>query len=250
MHGPRELSTGVHGLGNELINLYLVEEGGSITVVDGGLPGFASTLESDLGRIGHSIDDVEAIVLTHSDGDHTGIAPRLRAAGARVLIHGDDAAALRKPGPKKGDASPRHLLANLWRPETRKILRGMMRDGGIRPSKVADPETFADGDVLDVPGSPRVIHTPGHTAGHCALLFEGKRVLFAGDAIITHELITKGGGVRLMPSFVNEDNRASLASLARLEAVDADLVLVGHGEPWREGPGAAAREARAAAEAV
>ena len=142
------------------------------------------------------------------------------------------------------------MLANLWRPLPRVILRDTLRNGGMRPSKVADPETFSDGDVLDVPGRPKVIHTPGHTAGHSALLFEGKRVLFAGDAIITHELVTGGAGVRLMPHFVNEDNRACLVSLDRLEPVDADLVLVGHGTPWRDGPAAAARQARTAATAV
>ncbi|MDQ3607541.1 MAG: MBL fold metallo-hydrolase [Actinomycetota bacterium] len=248
MRGPRELAPGVYGLGTELVNWYLVENGGRLTAIDAGLPKFATTLDGDLRGLGHSVSDVEAVVLTHSDADHTGVAPRLRDAGARVLIHADDAAALRKPGPKKGDASPRHVLGNLWRPETRTILRDTLRYGGARPSKVDDPETFSDGDVLDVPGRPRVVHAPGHTAGHSALLFERKDVLFAGDALITHQLITKGAGVRLMPRFVNEDNAACLASLTRLETVSADLVLLGHGEPWHEGPAAAAAQARAAAE--
>ena len=142
----------------------------------------------------------------------------------------------------------RHVLANLWRSEARTILRDTLRYGGARPSKIEDHETFSDGDVLDVPGRPRVIHAPGHTAGHSALLFERKGVLFAGDALITHQLITKGAGVRLMPRFVNEDNAACLAALTRLETVDADLVLVGHGDPWHEGPAAAAAQARASAE--
>lgn len=250
MRARTELAAGVYGLGTDIVNWYVVEDGGKLTAVDAGLPGFATTLEGDLRQLGHAIDDVEAVVLMHSDGDHTGVAPRLREAGARVLIHEQDAAALRKPGPKKGDASPRHMLANLWRPLTRAILWDTLRNGGMHPSKVSDPETFSDGDVLDVPGRPKVIHTPGHTGGHSALLFEGKRVLFAGDAIITHELVTGGAGVRLMPHFVNEDNRACLASLDRLEPVDADLVLVGHGAAWREGPAAAARQARSAATAV
>jgi glyoxylase-like metal-dependent hydrolase (beta-lactamase superfamily II) len=248
MRGPVKLAPGVYGLGSELVNWYLVEDGGRLTAVDAGLPGFAATLERDLQRLGFSPSDVEAVVLTHSDADHTGIAPQLRDAGARVLIHADDAAALRKPGPKKGDASPRHVLANLWRRESRAILRDTLRHGGFKLAKVAHPETFSDGDVLAVPGRPRVVHTPGHTSGHSALLFEGRSALFAGDALITHELMTKGAGVRLMPRFLNEDNVACLASLARLEALDADLVLVGHGDPWRDGPAAAAAQARAAAQ--
>lgn len=246
MIGPRELAPGVHGLGTPIVNWYLVEDGDGLTAVDAGLPKFADTLEDDLRRLGRSPADVDAVVLTHSDGDHTGVAPHLRDAGARVLIHHEDAAALRKPGPKKGDASMRHIFANLWRRESRVIVKDQFRYGGFRPSRVENPETFADGDVLDVPGSPRVIHTPGHTAGHCALLFEGSGALFVGDALITHELITNGARPRLMPHWVNEDNAACLESLARLEPIDADLVLFGHGEPWTDGTASAVAEARAA----
>jgi glyoxylase-like metal-dependent hydrolase (beta-lactamase superfamily II) len=35
-------------------------------------------------------DAVEAVVLTHADSDHVGIAERLRGCGARVYIHVDD----------------------------------------------------------------------------------------------------------------------------------------------------------------
>jgi glyoxylase-like metal-dependent hydrolase (beta-lactamase superfamily II) len=247
MLGPTELAPGVHALGSAIVNWYLVEDEGRLTAVDAGFPGFASTLEHDLARLGHSTTDVAAVVLTHSDSDHTGLAPRLRDAGARVLIHEADVPSLRRPGPKKGDASPRHMLPNLWRPLTRNIVRDTMRNGGLKLARIEDPETFVDGDVLDVPGNPRVVHTPGHTAGHCALLFESPRTLFAGDALVTHDLVTGGAGPRLMPHFTNEDNRACLESLDRIEDLDADLVLVGHGEPWRDGPAEAAREARAAA---
>jgi glyoxylase-like metal-dependent hydrolase (beta-lactamase superfamily II) len=214
--------------------------------VDAGLPGFAKQLERDLAQVGVALADVEAVVLTHSDGDHTGVAPALRDAGARVLIHGADDATLRKPGVKGGDASAANLLANLWRPATLKILGHQLKHGGARPAKVEGADTYADGDVLDVPGRLRAIHTPGHTPGHCALLAEERRVLFAGDALIDHEIVTKGRGPRIMPSFTNVDSAQALASLDALEAVDdrADLVLFGHGEPWRGGVRAAVASAR------
>ena len=248
MNGPKELAPGVYGLGTELVNWYLVEQGGRLTAVDAGFPAFAATLEEDLSQIGRTPADVEAVVLTHSDGDHTGLAPRLREAGADVLIHRADEAALRRPGPKKGDASPRHVLGNLWRREARTVLRDTIRHGGLKPARVEGASTFSDGEVLDAPGRPRVIHTPGHTPGHSALLFEEAGVLFAGDALITHALVTKGAGPRLMPAFTNEDNAACLASLARFDDVSAALMLFGHGEPWRDGPAAAAAAARAAAQ--
>ncbi|MGH2948155.1 MAG: MBL fold metallo-hydrolase, partial [Solirubrobacteraceae bacterium] len=78
MHKPIEVAPGVYALGTDIVNWYLVEEQGRLSAVDAGLPGFADRLEADLARLGHRVGDVEAVVLTHSDGDHTGVAPRLR----------------------------------------------------------------------------------------------------------------------------------------------------------------------------
>lgn len=44
-------------------------------------------------------------------------------------------------------------------------------------------EEFADGDVLPIAGGLRVVHTPGHTPGHVALLSEPTGVLITGDSI-------------------------------------------------------------------
>ena len=246
MRGPIELAPGVHALGSEMINWFAVAEGGRLTVVDAGVSGFARRLEADLARIGRAPRDVEAVVLTHSDADHTGVARALQAAGARVMIHPADAPTLRRPGFKGGDASPRHLIAEIWRPGYLRIFAHGIRHGA-RPLPLTADETFSDGERLDVPGRPRVVHTPGHTPGHCALLFEHAGALFVGDALCTHELFARGGEPRMMPSFFNEDNRAALASLAAIERLDAAFLLPGHGNPWRGGPAAAVAAARAQA---
>ena len=242
----QQVTPGIYGLGSYQVNWYLIEDGGKLTAVDAGLPGFARSLESDLARVGLALADVEAVVLTHSDGDHTGLAPVLRDAGARVLIHAADDATLRKPGPKGGDASAATVLANLWRPATLKVIAHMLRHGGAKPAKVEGAETYGDGDVLDVPGRLRAIHTPGHTPGHCALLAESRRVLFVGDALIDHQIVTKGRGPQIMPRYTNVDSAQALSSLDALEAVDdqVDLVLFGHGDPWRDGVRAAVDSAR------
>lgn len=244
MRGPVEIVPGVYGLGIEMVNWYLVEDGGRLTAVDAGLPRFRDTLDSDLQAIRHGIGDVEAVVLTHSDADHTGLADAFKEAGARVLIHSADERKLRKPGPKSGDASPLRLLTAMWRPGTIRFFRELARYGGARPPSVEPTATFADGDVLDIPGHPRVVATPGHTEGHCALHFEGRRVLFVGDALCTWHPINGSTGPQLMPTRFNVSNDQALGSLSAIEALDAEVLLVGHGSPWRDGPAAAAQRAR------
>lgn len=246
MRGPVEIVPGVYRLGSEMVNWYVVEDAGRLTAVDAGIPGFAKTLAEDLRAIGHSPGDVAALVLTHSDADHTGIAPRLQEAGARVYIHSADDATLRKPGPKKGDASPPHILKHLWRPTLWRIGAHLARGGAARPPKVEGAETFEDGAVLGVPGSPTVVATPGHTPGHCAIHFERFGALFVGDALCTWNPITGRDGAQLMPSAFNVSTAGALESLARLESLDAQVLLPGHGEPFRGSPAAAVSAARAA----
>ncbi len=246
MKGPVEIVPGVYGLGSQMVNWYVVEDGGKLTAVDAGVPRFARDLESDLAQIGRTPGDVAALVLTHSDADHTGVAPELKQAGARVLVHSADDPTLRKPQSKKGDATPPHLLRYMWRPTFWRLMGHLVRGGAGKPPKVEGAETYEDGAVLDVPGSPRVVHTPGHTPGHCVLLFEGRGALFVGDALCTWNPLTGRLGAQMMPSALNVSNEQTLEALDRIEPLTAQVVLPGHGEPYREGPRAAVAAARAA----
>lgn len=244
MHS-KQAAPGVARLGTDFVNWYAVEDGGRLTVIDAGGPAFAKTLDADLAAAGFKVTDVEAVVLTHSDSDHTGVVPQLQQAGARVLIHADDEATLRKPGPKSGDARPLQMLRDAWRPRFWRMMSTMIGLGTARPPKIAGAETFSDGDVLDVPGGPTVIHAPGHTPGNCAIHFPEREVLFAGDVMCNLNPLTLERGPQLMPSWFNVSNRQALESLARVETVEASVVLFGHGEPWHEGPAAAVAQARA-----
>jgi glyoxylase-like metal-dependent hydrolase (beta-lactamase superfamily II) len=226
------------------VNWYLVEAGGRLTAVDAGLPAFGGSLSSDLGSLGFVPGDVAAVILTHSDADHTGLTKALRAAGARVLIHSEDERTLRRPCPKSGDASPVKLLREAWRPALWRFFGAMIRAGGAKPSRIEDAETFATDDVLDVPGSPRVIATPGHTPGHCAFLFESHGALFVGDELCTWNPLTGSLGAQLMPTVFNTSTDQCFESLAALEGIQARVVLPGHGDPWPEGAAAAVQNAR------
>jgi glyoxylase-like metal-dependent hydrolase (beta-lactamase superfamily II) len=241
-----QVKTGVHRLGSPLVNWYLVEEDGRLTAVDAGLPGFKKGLQDELSALGRAPGDVEAVILTHSDGDHTGVAAELRDAGARVLIHAADDETLRKPGAKSGDAAPKHMLTQLHKPAFWRFFVGMARNGGAKPTAIEGAEHFAAGDQLDVPGKPKVIATPGHTPGHCSFLFAEHGALFTGDSMCTSNPLKGREGPEVMPKVTNVDDERAVISLDAMEGLEADVLLPGHGPPWHGSPSVAVQRARAA----
>ena len=80
-----------------------------------------------------------------------------------------------------------------------------------------------EGDRVTIPESDvslSVLHTPGHSPGSISLLGEG--VLFSGDCLFASGMgrVDLAGG----------DEREMMASLARLSALDSEIVVYpGHG---------------------
>ena len=89
-----------------------------------------------------------------------------------------------------------------------------------------------------MPGSPRVVHAPGHTAGSCALFLKERSLLFSGDTLVTLD-VTRGPRGRAGPQIVRgphtEDAALAMESLDVIASTNARTVLPGHGEPWVDG---------------
>ena len=129
-----QLAPGLHRLGDGLVNSYLVEEGGAITIVDAGMSGQYGDLERELAAMGRTKADIRAIVLTHGDTDHVGFADRLRQElGIPVYVHAADVARARgevkKPGSGWGPMKPGPFLG---------FMAYGLRKGGLRTKAVTE----------------------------------------------------------------------------------------------------------------
>jgi glyoxylase-like metal-dependent hydrolase (beta-lactamase superfamily II) len=235
-----KVADGVYRLGTEWVGWYLYDVDGAVTVVDCGFSGYFEQLPRALSELGRSLDAVAAVVLTHYHADHVGSAERIRtASGATVFAPERDAA-----GVQSGKVPiPGGLASSLWRPTMMRYMAHALRNGGAKVNPVKEVRTYGDGDVLDVPGGLRAVHTPGHTGGHSSLLAEGASVLFAGDALGTVNNRFEQAEPQLLP--FNEDAGRAHDSLSRLERLSAGVVAVGHGRPFDGAPAEAVARARA-----
>ena len=100
------LRLGIHRIGGGLVNSYLVEEAGEVTVIDAAMPGYWGALPAELDAMGRRLEDVRAIVLTHGHSDHIGFAERGRSErGWPVSVHELDAALARGEAPNPGKST-------------------------------------------------------------------------------------------------------------------------------------------------
>jgi len=234
-----EVAPRIHRIGDQgIVNSYLVEESGQVTIVDAGIAGLYRDLPKELASMGRSIDDVRALVLTHGHSDHIGYAERLRTERhVPVSVHEDDAALARGevPNPAKGTGKTKlgPFVGFLWYSLPR---------GGLRTKHLGAVSTFGDGATLDVPGAPRVILTPGHTPGSAVLHFDSLDALLVGDAFATYAVTTGERGPRIAP--FTADASQAVASLTRIEDVGASILLPGHGDPFTGSPAEAAKLVR------
>ena len=240
-----EVAANVFWVEGSHVGFVLLVDGDEVTLVDSGYPNDRDLVDASVAEIGRSLGDISAVVLTHGHADHKGSAERLRRDhDSAVHCHRDEAALVR------GEIQQRISLWELrraWRPQIFRFAVNAIRGGGLRPQHVAAVTTFGDGETLDVPGTPLVVYTPGHTQGHCALHLPDKGVLITGDALITVDLWDPHRiGPQLIRRQFNFDYDQARRSLDRLTDVDAGLLIPGHGRPWRGSPADAVREALSA----
>jgi glyoxylase-like metal-dependent hydrolase (beta-lactamase superfamily II) len=186
------------------VSAYILVRGGEAAVVDTGVAGSTGEIESVLAGIGLGWDAVAHLILTHRHGDHAGSA-------ADILGRADAATAYAGAADIPAITVPRPLAA------------------------------VADGDVVF---GLRIVATPGHTAGHIAVLDEAGGILVAGDALGTVGGTLAGSN----PSFT-EDPAAAKASIAKLGTLRYETLLVGHGEPILSGASPRSRRWRPRANA-
>jgi glyoxylase-like metal-dependent hydrolase (beta-lactamase superfamily II) len=205
-------------LGRALINSFaFVDPDGGVTVVDCGESKASPRIVAGLAAIGKSPRDVTRILLTHVHSDHAGGASALvRATGADVEVHAEEA------GLAEAGRTPAMNPATLGG-----RLLNRLQSGRFEPIPVA--RRLVDGDLVDVGGGLRIVHTPGHSPGHVSLLHEPTRLLITGDALFNVL------GVRWPLRLFCTDFPMTQRTAHVLGELDYDVVAFTHGPEITDG---------------
>jgi glyoxylase-like metal-dependent hydrolase (beta-lactamase superfamily II) len=175
------------------VSAYLLVRGGEAAVVDTGVGGSDDDIAAALTGIGLDWSAVDHVILTHKHGDHAGSVSPILTAAPTATGY----------------------------------------IGAADLAAVQAPRALTAVDDGDEVFGLRIIATPGHTAGHVAVLDELGGILVAGDA-----LGTVGGPLAGSNPQFTEDPAAAQATIVKLGELTFETLLVGHGEPILTGAAA------------
>jgi glyoxylase-like metal-dependent hydrolase (beta-lactamase superfamily II) len=256
-----ELPLGIHGV--PTLSAYLLHDDAGDTLVDCGVaadtvppdtaPSPATPSGSDacgalaaaLHAAGSGLERIARLVVTHAHIDHFGIAGEVvRRSGGELWLHEAGLLDLAKYEDPDEAVDRRALMLadhGLYGPELTETSEGLRDWLPVMPSVGRPDRLLSGGETLTAGDRTwEVVHTPGHSPGHVCLWSGADRVLCSGD----HLLQVVSPPVTFERGFERDPMGSYLDSLERVAALGPELVLPGHGPPFRDGARRAATVAR------
>jgi glyoxylase-like metal-dependent hydrolase (beta-lactamase superfamily II) len=202
-----EIVKGIYRVDGVNCNVYLVENGDKLTLIDTGLPRSDKKIVKAIKETGRNPQEVSTIVITHFHIDHVGSLKKMKElTGAKVAVHGADSEIV---AGKKTPPKPKGMLM-----QAANVV--------LKPSPVEPDVVLKEGDVVE---GLQVIHTPGHSEGSISLFDAERKVMFVGDAMRFTD-----GKIVGPPERYTLDTAVGNESIKNLANYDFDVMLAGHGE--------------------
>lgn len=199
------------------VNVFLVEDDG-LSLIDTGYKGSEEKIFKAIRKGGKDPQQIKRIILTHSHPDHAGsLASLAKQLHVPVYAHHEDAQLV-----EQGIAG---RLPHLVSPGmvNKLVFTFFVKNVGNSIGATQVQEKLQDQDEIPVLGGIQVIHTPGHSKGHIALLLKEEGVLIAGDICANI--------MGLAFSTVYEDRALGVQSILKAAHHDFDKAVFGHGKP-------------------
>jgi len=220
------------------VNSYLIEDE-PLTLVDTG-PNSGKALDelnTQLGERGHSIEEIELVIVTHQHIDHIGLVEIVvEHSGAQVAAIGaatERLANFETDAEREDEFAVEVMLRNGIPEEVTVALRSVSRSFRGWGSHVGVTRPLADGEEISFANRTlKALHRPGHSPSDTVFWDEQRQILFAGDHLIAH--ISSNPLISRPLDGSSERTQALVTyieSLRETQAMPAEIVLPGHGDP-------------------
>jgi glyoxylase-like metal-dependent hydrolase (beta-lactamase superfamily II) len=220
------------------VNVYLIEDE-PLTLVDAGPNSGTSfhELQRGIAALGHDLEDIELVILTHQHIDHLGLVSLVAAHS------GADVAAIDVAVPfvenfsveaQADDDFARETMLRHGIPEdVVSALTSVSRAFRAWGAKAKVTRVLRDGEEIGFRDrSLHVHHRPGHSPTDTVFHDRDRRILIAADHLLGH--ISSNPLITRPPKGEDERPQALvtyLDSLSKTREMDVQLVLPGHGDP-------------------
>jgi glyoxylase-like metal-dependent hydrolase (beta-lactamase superfamily II) len=219
------------------VNTYLIEDE-PLTLVDSG-PNSGRALDELQRRLhdrGHSLEDIQLILITHQHIDHIGLVDIIAAHSKAEVAAIEQAVPFVEnysQAAAEDDRFAQDLMIRHGIPEdvTRALasVSAAFRAWGAR-SKIT--RVLHDGETLDLRDRSLKVHfRPGHSPTDTVFEDRERKMLVAADHLLAH---ISSNPLIARPRDGSERPQALVTymeSLRQTRAMDLDLVLPGHGDP-------------------
>ena len=220
------------------VNVYLIEDE-PLTLVDAGPNSGTSfdELQRELEALGHGLEEIELVVITHHHIDHLGlvslVASRSGADVAAIDVAVPHVEGFSEEAEADDEFASRVMLRHGIPGDVVSALQSVSRAFRAWGSRADVTRVLHDGEAIELRDrSLRVLHRPGHSPTDTVFLDEQRRMLIAADHLLAHissnPLLTRprdgsSGRPKALVSY--------LESMQRTRELDVELVLPGHGDP-------------------
>ena len=207
---------GVHVVPMGFANAFLIEGDDGLALIDAGFPHKETAVFGAIRALGRSLGQLKHLIFTHGHPDHIGSAAAIvRETGAKTYMHPLDIPMAESGGvfrPMRPSPGLIGLLCPLFfHPEER-----------VEPVAIDQPLT--PGEIFPLAGGFELIHTPGHCAGHVALLWRPGQMLFTGRCMPEPHRPRR-------PCLVSRIWRKAARASANLQVFHSMRPVFGHGRP-------------------
>lgn len=239
----REIADDVFCVEGTAVNWVLLRDGAELTLIDAGWSGDTGRVEDSIRALGRHPLDVQAILLTHAHLDHMGAINHFHKRYRTQVFMSSAEVGHARDGHLQ-QAKPGDIVKRCYRPSALRWTARIIAAGALKPVKLPHAQPYPHTGSLDLPGAPVPVACGGHTSGHSAFHLPHKGVLITGDALVTGHPLSPVSGPQLLPPFFAHNPAEAEDALTILAGIDAEILVPGHGDPWRGTPAAAAEHAR------